>query len=40
MVLVTWDTPVTAIMIQNAGIAETYREHFEHLWRIAETENA
>lgn len=36
VVIVSWGTPVTAIMIQNKEIAETYRGHFEHLWNIAE----
>ncbi len=36
VVIVSWGTPVTAIMIENAGISETYRNHFEHLWRIAD----
>jgi len=39
VVIVTWGTPPTAIMIQNKGIAETYRNHFEHLWKIASTKN-
>ncbi|MBU1111335.1 MAG: helix-turn-helix domain-containing protein [archaeon] len=39
VVLVTWGTPVTAIMIKNKGISETYRNHFEHLWKIAEKKN-
>lgn len=34
VVIVTWN-PVTAIMIRNREIAETYRNHFEHLWRVA-----
>ncbi len=38
VVIVSWGTPVTAIMIENMGIAETYRSHFEHLWRIADRE--
>tara|TARA_Y100000310_G_scaffold319609_1_gene375072 strand:- start:813 stop:1559 length:747 start_codon:yes stop_codon:yes gene_type:complete len=36
VVIVSWSTPVTAIMIKNNGIAETYRNHFEQLWKIAE----
>ena len=36
VVIVTWGTPATAIMIKNKEIAITYRNHFEHLWRIAE----
>ncbi len=35
VVIVTWGSPVTAVMIKNNGIAETYRNHFEHLWKIA-----
>ncbi len=35
VVIVSWGTPVTAIMIQNKQTAETYRNHFEHLWDIA-----
>ncbi len=39
VVIVTWGTPVTAIMIKNNKIAETYKSHFEHLWSIATKEN-
>ena len=35
VVIISWGTPVTAIMIQNSGLAQTYKNHFEHLWRIA-----
>jgi sugar-specific transcriptional regulator TrmB len=35
VVIVTWGTPVTAVMIKNESIAETYRNHFEHLWKVA-----
>ncbi|MFA6889299.1 MAG: helix-turn-helix domain-containing protein [Candidatus Woesearchaeota archaeon] len=35
VVIVTWGTPVTAVMIKNKNIAETYKNHFEHLWNIA-----
>tara|TARA_Y100000310_G_scaffold289971_1_gene316792 strand:- start:641 stop:1393 length:753 start_codon:yes stop_codon:yes gene_type:complete len=35
VVIVTWDTPVTAVMIKNKNIALTYKNHFEHLWNIA-----
>ena len=31
---------LTAIMIENIEIAETYKDHFEHLWRIASVKNA
>ncbi|MBI4146186.1 hypothetical protein HY489_02505 [Candidatus Woesearchaeota archaeon] len=37
VVIVTWGVPVTAIMIQNKNIAETYRSNFEYLWNIAKT---
>lgn len=36
VVIVTWNTPVTAVMIKNKSTARTYRSHFEHLWRIAD----
>ncbi len=35
VVIVTWGSPVTAVMIKNKEIAQTYRDHFEHLWNIA-----
>lgn len=35
VVIVTWGSPVTAVMIKNNEIAETYRNHFEHLWKVA-----
>ena len=35
IVIVTWGTPVTAVMIKNKDIAETYRNNFEHLWCLA-----
>ncbi len=35
VVIVTWGASVTAVMIKNNQIAETYRNHFEHLWKIA-----
>ena len=35
VVIVTWGTPVTAVMIKNKEIATTYRNHFEHLWKIS-----
>ncbi|HLD57796.1 MAG TPA: helix-turn-helix domain-containing protein [archaeon] len=37
VVIVSWGTPVTAIMIENIQTAETYRSHFEHLWKVAHT---
>ncbi|PIN76294.1 hypothetical protein COV18_00065 [Candidatus Woesearchaeota archaeon CG10_big_fil_rev_8_21_14_0_10_37_12] len=33
--IVSWGTPITAIMIRNATIAETYKNHFEYLWKMA-----
>jgi len=39
VVIVAWGTPVTAVMIKNKDIAETYRGHFEHLWNIASKES-
>jgi len=39
IVLVSWGTPVTATMIQNSQTAETYRNHFEYLWKIASKKN-
>lgn len=35
IVIVTWGSPVTAVMIKNSQIAETYRNHFEHLWKMS-----
>ncbi|MEK6825568.1 MAG: helix-turn-helix domain-containing protein [Nanoarchaeota archaeon] len=35
VVLVSWGTPVTAVMIENAGVAATYKGHFEVLWKIS-----
>ena len=35
VVIVSWGTPITAIMIKNKEIAETHKSHFEHLWNIA-----
>lgn len=35
LVIVTWGNPITAIMITNNEIAETYRNNFERLWKIA-----
>ena len=39
VVLVIWGTPVTSIMIQNSEVAETYRNNFEHLWKVASLKN-
>ena len=38
VVIVSWGTPVTAILIQNNEIAETYRNHFEYLWQSASSD--
>ncbi len=35
IVIVTWGSPVTAVMLKNSQVAETYRSHFEHLWKVA-----
>ncbi len=35
VVIVSWGSPVTAVMIKNKEVAETYRSHFEHLWKVA-----
>lgn len=35
VVIVSWGTPVTAIMIENKDIAITYKEHFEVMWKTA-----
>ncbi len=35
VVIVTWGSPVTAVMLKNSQVAETYRNHFEHLWKVA-----
>lgn len=37
VVIVSWGTPITAIMIKNKNIAVTYRNQFEYLWGIAST---
>ena len=34
---VIWGTPITSIIIENTPLAQTYREHFEYLWKIADT---
>lgn len=39
IVIVSWGTPITATMIKNKGIAITYKNHFEQLWKIASTKN-
>ena len=33
--IVSWDVPPTVIRIENKNMSSTYRQHFEHLWRIA-----
>ena len=40
VVLVTWGNPVTAIMIKNSNIMETYKTHFEYLWNLAEKQKS
>ncbi|PIN74547.1 hypothetical protein COV18_06630 [Candidatus Woesearchaeota archaeon CG10_big_fil_rev_8_21_14_0_10_37_12] len=35
VVLVTWGNPVTAVLIKNKNMAETYKQHFENLWELA-----
>ena len=37
VVLVTWGTPITAVMIKNPSLAATYQDHFEKLWRLAKS---
>lgn len=32
---VIWGTPITSIIIENKPFAQTYREHFEYLWKLA-----
>ncbi len=33
--IVSWDFPPTIIRIENKNMANTYRQHFEHLWKVA-----
>ncbi|HLD78208.1 MAG TPA: hypothetical protein VJB16_04225, partial [archaeon] len=33
--IVSWEEPVTVVAIESAGLAETYRGHFEQLWKVA-----
>ncbi len=33
--IVIWDVPPMVIRIENKNLANTYRQHFEHLWKIA-----
>lgn len=33
--IVNWDIPPTVIRIENKNLASTYRQHFEHLWKVA-----
>lgn len=35
VVIVTWGSSVTAVMLKNSQVAETYRSHFVHLWKLA-----
>ncbi len=39
VVIVVWGAPPTVIMIENIEIAETYKDHFEHLWKLASVKN-
>ena len=39
IVIVSWGTPITATMIKNKQVANTYKTHFEHLWKIAKSFN-
>jgi preprotein translocase subunit Sec61beta len=33
IVIVTWGTPITAILIKNKELANAYKNNFEHLWK-------
>ncbi|MGK0232688.1 MAG: sugar-specific transcriptional regulator TrmB [Patescibacteria group bacterium] len=33
--IVIWGTPIIVIKIENNNLSKTYKEHFEHLWKIA-----
>jgi hypothetical protein len=35
--IVIWDFPPIVIRMENKNLARTYKEHFEHLWKIAKT---
>lgn len=35
IVIVTWGSPITAILIKNKGLAAAYTTNFEQLWKIA-----
>lgn len=35
VVIISWGTPITATMIRNKGMADTYKNHFEILWKNA-----
>ena len=39
IVIVVWGTPITATMIKNKNVAETYKNHFNQLWNIASEQN-
>lgn len=39
IVIVSWGNPITATMIKNKQVANTYKTHFEHLWKIAKSFN-
>jgi len=34
--IVIWQMPISIIMIKNKQLAETYKEHFEKLWKVAD----
>jgi sugar-specific transcriptional regulator TrmB len=34
--IVIWQMPISVIMIKNQQLAETYAEHFEKLWKVAD----
>lgn len=34
--IVIWQMPISVIMIRNKQLAETYAEHFEKLWKVAD----
>ncbi|MDO8628166.1 MAG: hypothetical protein Q7R56_00235, partial [Nanoarchaeota archaeon] len=36
VVLIIWGNPITLVMIEHEGTANTYRSNFEHLWKIAD----
>lgn len=36
IMLVIWGVPITTVIIENKQVAQTYREQFEYLWKIAD----